>query len=85
KDSATVLWNGPCGVFEIEPFHLGTKAVAQAVAKAHAFTVLGGGDTLHAAEIFNVKGDIDYVSTGGGALLAFMEGQTLPAIEALSS
>lgn len=83
KDASTVLWNGPCGVFEVEPFHLGTKAVAQAVAKSHAFTIIGGGDTLHAAELFHVKNDIDYVSTGGGSLLEFLEGKELPALEVL--
>lgn len=83
KDSATVLWNGPCGVFEVEPFHLGTQAVAEAVAKAHAFTIIGGGDTLHAAELFHVSDKVDYVSTGGGSLLEFLEGKPLPALEAL--
>jgi 3-phosphoglycerate kinase len=83
KDAATLLWNGPCGVFEVEPFHLGTEAVAQAVAKSKAFTIIGGGDTLHAAELFKVQDKIDYVSTGGGSLLQFLEGKPLPALEVL--
>lgn len=83
KEAKTILWNGPCGVFEISPFHLGTQAVAEAVSKAEAFTLIGGGDTLHAAEMFKVKDKMDYVSTGGGSLLEFLEGQELPAVEAL--
>lgn len=84
KNASTILWNGPCGVFETPPFHLGTESVAMAVAKSNAFTIIGGGDTIHAAELFKVQGKIDYISTGGGSLLEFLEGKNLPALEALN-
>ena len=79
----TILWNGPVGAFEIEEFASGTKAIANAVANSKAFVVAGGGDTVAAIEKFNIAANIDYISTGGGAFLAFLEGKTLPAIAAL--
>ncbi len=81
--SKTILWNGPVGVFEMPPFAAGTKAVAEAVATSSAFSVAGGGDTLSAVELFGVADKISYLSTGGGAFLEYIEGKTLPAIEAL--
>ena len=85
-DSAgTVVWNGPVGVFEFEPFAAGTRAIAQAIARSSAFSIAGGGDTLAAIDAFGVTGQVSYVSTGGGAFLEFLEGKTLPAIAALEA
>ena len=83
-DAGTILWNGPVGVFEIDPFSAGTRVLARAVADSSAFSVAGGGDTLAAIERFDVAGGLSYVSTGGGAFLEFMEGRTLPALAALA-
>ena len=79
----TIVWNGPLGVFEIEPFSHGTRALAQAIATSDAFSIAGGGDTVAAINQFDVAGGIDYVSTAGGAFLEFLEGKTLPAVKAL--
>ena len=85
-DSAgTVLWNGPVGVFEHEPFAAGTRALARAIARSSAFSIAGGGDTLAAIDAFGVAGRLSYVSTGGGAFLEFLEGKSLPAIAALEA
>ena len=85
-DSAgTVVWNGPVGVFELEPFAAGTRELAQAIARSAAFSIAGGGDTLAAIDAFGVTGQVSYVSTGGGAFLEFLEGKTLPAIAALEA
>ena len=85
-DSAgTVVWNGPVGVFEFEPFAAGTREIAQAIARSSAFSIAGGGDTLAAIDAFGVTGQVSYVSTGGGAFLEFLEGKTLPAIAALEA
>lgn len=81
--SKTILWNGPVGVFEYVPFAAGTRAIAEAIAASSAFSIAGGGDTLSAVEHFGVKDKISYLSTGGGAFLAYIEGSVLPAIEAL--
>jgi phosphoglycerate kinase len=81
--AATILWNGPVGVFEMEAFSAGTRAVAEAIARSRAFSLAGGGDTLAAIAKFGVAGRISYVSTGGGAFLEFVEGRKLPAIEIL--
>jgi phosphoglycerate kinase len=86
--SATVLWNGPMGVFEMAPFENGTKAVAKAVRDATefgGFTLIGGGDSAAAINKFGYGEKVSYVSTGGGALLEYMEGKTLPGVAALDN
>ncbi|GBG09061.1 phosphoglycerate kinase [Paenibacillus agaridevorans] len=84
KNSKLVVWNGPMGVFEIEPFAHGTIAVAQATAETSAYTVIGGGDSAAAAEKFGLADRMDFISTGGGASLEFMEGKVLPGVVALN-
>jgi phosphoglycerate kinase len=88
KSSKTVLWNGPMGVFEMESFEKGTKAVAEAVVKATqngAFSLIGGGDSAAAVNKFGYGEQVSYVSTGGGALLEHMEGRVLPGVKALEA
>src|SRR5690625_1126750 len=82
-DSKLVIWNGPMGVFEMEAFSKGTKAVAESLAETDAYTVIGGGDSVAAIEKFNLVEKMDHISTGGGASLEFMEGKELPGIRAL--
>ncbi|MFI2856317.1 phosphoglycerate kinase [Paenibacillus sp. JSM ZJ436] len=84
KNSKLVVWNGPMGVFEIEPFSYGTRQVAQACAETEAYTVIGGGDSAAAAEKFQLADRMDHISTGGGASLEFMEGKALPGVVALN-
>ncbi|GAB3042507.1 phosphoglycerate kinase [Acinetobacter apis] len=81
--SKTILWNGPVGVFEVDQFGEGTKALSLAIAQSDAFSIAGGGDTLAAIDKYNVAPHISYISTGGGAFLEFVEGKTLPAVAAL--
>lgn len=81
--AGTILWNGPVGVFEMEPFASGTRALAEAIASSPAFSLAGGGDTLAAIDQFGVADRISYISTGGGAFLEFVEGKKLPAVAAL--
>lgn len=86
--SKTLLWNGPMGVFEMEPFRNGTLTIARAVAEATrlgAFSLVGGGDSVAAVNQFNLADQVSYVSTGGGALLEFFEGKVLPGIAAIRS
>jgi len=79
----TIVWNGPVGAFEIDQFSNGTQTVANAVANSDAYSVAGGGDTIAAIEKYNIKDKISYISTGGGAFLAYLEGDKLPAVAAL--
>ncbi len=86
EESKTILWNGPMGVFELSKFEIGTRAIADAVveATAHgAFSLIGGGDSAAAVAKFNLTDQVSYVSTGGGALLEYMEGKELPGVKAI--
>ncbi len=78
-----IIWNGPIGVFERQPFSLGTKDLAEAIASSNSFSLAGGGETLLAIKMFIEKNNISYCSTGGGAFLEFMEGKELPSLSAL--
>lgn len=82
-ESKLVIWNGPMGVFEMNPFAGGTKEVARALAETDGYTIIGGGDSAAAVEEFGFASDMDHVSTGGGASLEFMEGKVLPGVAAL--
>ncbi len=81
--STTIIWNGPVGVFEFDQFANGTRIIANSIANSNGFSLAGGGDTISAINKFNVYDKISYVSTAGGALLEFLEGKKLPAIELL--
>lgn len=86
ENSKTILWNGPMGVFEMENFAEGTKAIAEAVARATAkgaFSLIGGGDSVAAINKYNLKDQVSYVSTGGGAMLEYIEGKELPGVKAI--
>ena len=84
-EAGTVFWNGPMGVFELQPFAAGTRAVAEAVAASSGTTVVGGGDSAAALASFGLADRVDWLSTGGGASLELMEGRKLPGVEALMS
>ena len=88
ESSRTILWNGPMGVFEMENYQAGTKAIAEAVAAATAkgaFSLVGGGDSVAAVNIFGFTDKVSYVSTGGGAMLEYFEGKVLPGIAAITA
>ncbi|MEY4588783.1 MAG: hypothetical protein RL497_859 [Pseudomonadota bacterium] len=85
KNAKTVIWNGPCGVFEFDAFAKGTEVVARAIADSDAFSIAGGGDTLAAIDKFNLADKISYISTGGGAFLEYVEGKELPAVTILKT
>lgn len=85
KDAKTIIWNGPCGVFEYDAFAKGTEVIARAIAESDAFSLAGGGDTLAAIDKFGLADGISYISTGGGAFLEYVEGKTLPAVAMLES
>jgi len=84
-NAGTVVWNGPVGVFEFEPFAGGTKAIAASIAASPAFSIAGGGDTIAAINQFGIADKVSYISTAGGAFLEFLEGKTLPAVAALQA
>ncbi|WP_205074020.1 phosphoglycerate kinase [Parvibium lacunae] len=83
--AGTVVWNGPVGVFEYDQFAGGTKMLAAAIAHSSAFSIAGGGDTLAAIAKFGIEKQVDYISTGGGAFLEFLEGKALPAVSILEA
>jgi phosphoglycerate kinase len=85
KKAGTIVWNGPVGVFEKEPFAKGTEVLAKAIAASKAFSIAGGGDTVAAIHKFKVDRKIGYISTAGGAFLEFLEGKKLPAVAALEA
>lgn len=83
RQAKTIIWNGPVGVFEYQPFAAGTETIAKAIAESDAYSLAGGGDTIAAINQFNIKEKISYISTGGGAFLSFLQGDTLPALAIL--
>ena len=83
KVAGTIVWNGPVGVFEFEPFSAGTRRLSHAIADSPGFSIAGGGDTLAAIAKYKIADKISYISTGGGAFLEFLEGKTLPAVAML--
>lgn len=85
KEAKTILWNGPCGVFEFDNFAKGTEVVAKAIAESDGFSIAGGGDTLAAIDKYNLADQISYISTGGGAFLEYVEGKKLPAVAILET
>ena len=88
QNSATILWNGPMGVFEMDHFEEGTKLVAQSIVRATetgAFSLIGGGDTVAAMHKYNLEDKVSYVSTGGGAMLEYIEGKILPGVKAIEA
>jgi phosphoglycerate kinase len=85
KAAGTIVWNGPVGVFEFDQFAHGTETLARAIADSPGYSIAGGGDTLAAISKFGITDQIDYISTGGGAFLEFLEGRELPAVAALQA
>ncbi len=84
-DAKTIVWNGPMGMFELDPFSKGTYGLVSSVASSHALTIVGGGDTDTAVHKAGEAHRISYISTGGGAFLELLEGKTMPAVEALET
>jgi phosphoglycerate kinase len=85
QQAATIVWNGPVGVFEFDQFGEGTRVVSQAIAASPAFSIAGGGDTLAAVDKYGIAQQVSYISTGGGAFLEFLEGKQLPAVAMLEA
>jgi phosphoglycerate kinase len=85
ESAQTIIWNGPVGVFEIDQFSAGTKAISMAIASNQGFSIAGGGDTLAAVDKYGIESQVSYISTGGGAFLEFVEGKVLPAVAMLQS
>lgn len=85
KAAKTIVWNGPLGAFEYTPFSQGTRLLSEAIAASDAFSLAGGGDTVAAIERYGIKDKVSYITTGGGAFLASIEGETLPAVEMLEA
>ena len=83
QQAATIVWNGPVGVFEFDQFGEGTRTLSQAIASSPAFSIAGGGDTLAAVDKYGIAQQVSYISTGGGAFLEFLEGKQLPAVAML--
>ena len=83
QQAATIVWNGPVGVFEFDQFGEGTRVVSEAIAASPAFSIAGGGDTLAAVDKYGIEQQVSYISTGGGAFLEFLEGKQLPAVAML--
>ena len=83
NSAGTIVWNGPVGVFEIDQFGEGTKALAMAIAESPAYSMAGGGDTVAAIDKYEINDKVSYISTGGGAFLELLEGKELPAVEIL--
>ena len=83
RNMRTIIWNGPVGVFEFEPFSNGTQAVAKAIADSAGFSIAGGGETIAAIDKYAITDKVSYISTGGGAFLEYVQGAVLPAVEIL--
>jgi len=84
SESKMIIWNGPMGLFEKQPFSEGTKAIAKAVVNSEGYSIIGGGDTIAALDKLGYIDKANYVSTGGGAMLEFMSGEKLPGLEVLN-